>query len=131
VCLKFCKEDADCGSGRCLGGVPCEGAPTDFRICSMPCGPLASDPPTCASGMSCFIFSGEFTSCDCRKEMRGDGAPCKDAHECAPGLMCVGTEGMCRPICRLTGQDCAADRVCTKLIINAKEYMTWGACVPK
>jgi hypothetical protein len=132
ICMHFCKSDNDCNGGRCSREVPCEDKQTGFRVCTQSCDPRGTGVVGCAAGLTCFIFKGEVTSCDCRSSKRvgADGEACTDTEDCQPGLLCVGMGGsrLCRPICRLgSNQDCSG-RTCTKLV--DPDYSTWGACVP-
>jgi hypothetical protein len=136
VCLKFCKNDGECGGGTCTS-VACKGTATGFGTCSLPCDPRTTAGDSCPAGLACFIFTGEIARCDCDSAQRsgGDGASCVDARDCMRGLLCVSTSmsmssgaKTCRPICRLdTPADCKTG-TCTKL--TNPDYKTWGACLP-
>ena len=133
VCMKFCSTDADCGGSRCFAEIPCGAANTGFKICSVTCDPRGPATSGCAAGLSCLVFPNEVTACDCAGPRRVgmDGSGCVDAEDCAPGLICVVTDAepaVCRPICKLADNDCAAGRTCTRLVTPA--YETWGACLP-
>jgi hypothetical protein len=132
VCLKFCKGDQDCGGATCTR-VDCKGTATEFGTCSLPCDPRASAGDSCPLGLTCFIFPGEVTRCDCDSAQRigTEGATCTDAHDCMRGLLCVAMASgakTCRPICRLDQSGECKSGTCTKL--TNPDYKTWGACLP-
>jgi hypothetical protein len=133
VCMRFCNDDAGCpAGGRCFTDVPCGANPTGFRICSQPCDPRGDATQGCAAGLRCFLFPGEVPDCDCLgpRRMGGDGTPCTDAADCAPGLTCVmmAAQRTCRPLCRLDAPDCAPGRTCNALV--NPDFKTFGACEP-
>lgn len=131
TCLRFCSEDALCGTdSRCNTTVPCGSFATAFRICSRPCDPVGNATVGCATGLQCFIFSGETTGCECASPSRigRAGSPCNANDDCLPGLMCVaqGESKTCRPICRLDSPHCASG-TCTRLV--NPDYRVFGACL--
>jgi hypothetical protein len=129
ACLRFCKDDSQCGGGRCSNRVPCGSKTTDFKTCSQPCNPVGEATQGCAAGLHCFVFPGEIADCDCSRSTGVDGTPCQTGTECAPGFTCVKMAGAmtCRPLCRLDAPStCAAGKVCNMLI--EPDFKTYGAC---
>jgi hypothetical protein len=131
VCLKFCKEDGECGGGACAK-VECRGKQTEFGTCSLGCDPRPSATDGCPAGLGCFIFAGEKARCDCEDASRQgeNGAVCKDARDCKRGFLCVASMNakQCRPVCRLDDGLCPSGGTCTKLM--DPDYKVWGACLP-
>jgi hypothetical protein len=132
ACLRLCKDDSECGQGRCNLQIPCGSTVTPYRSCSQPCDPVGPATSGCAAGLSCFVFAGEIPDCDCPggKRSDGDGVPCTNSDTCQAGFLCVSMAGAksCRPLCRLAAPQCEAGRTCTKLI--DPDYQTYGACLP-
>src|SRR5664279_5308573 len=98
----------------------------DFAACSRPCDPTGSGTVGCATGLSCFVYTGETTDCACAG--LGDvGASCtqnsscvgkSDCAGCRTGLSCVvltggaASAGACRPVCSLTSPSCPSGTTC-------------------
>lgn len=133
ACLRFCKEDGQCGGGggKCSNPVPCGNKNTEYKTCSQPCDPVGTGAQGCAPGLSCFVFPNEIADCDCaRPERVGvDGSTCTEGTECAPGFVCVKMTAskVCRPVCRLDAPTtCAAGKTCNRL--TEPDFKTFGAC---
>jgi hypothetical protein len=135
VCVRHCRSDGDCGGGRCNRPIPCTAQPSGFRFCSQVCDPRASAASGCATGQGCFFFAGDVVTCDCPGQGRlaEEGTNCNALADCKPGLICVGmgatgTAAVCRPVCKLSENDCAAGRTCMPL--RNPDFTVWGACIP-
>jgi hypothetical protein len=132
TCLRFCKNDAVCGTGTCSTPLPCMGKMTDFKACSQACNPVGDAQQGCAAGLHCFVFAGELPDCDCAGTLhvKEPGTACTTSEECKPGHLCVSMTGakVCRPICRLDMPSTCTVGTCTKLV--DPDYQTFGACVP-
>lgn len=133
ICRKFCNDNADCSMGTCSRTVFCDGKATAHKFCLRSCDPRSSVSNQCPGNLSCLLFSGEVTACDCPEtRVKVEGQECEFTTECQPGLMCVGAgspKPVCRPICKRSENDCAADRMCAELL-NPK-FEIWGACIPR
>jgi hypothetical protein len=130
ACLRLCTDDAECGEGRCNLPVPCA-PPDSYRWCSQPCNPVGAATGGCAPGLRCFLYAGEIPDCNCPGDRTGvDGTPCVDSDSCQAGFFCVrtGTDGTCRPLCRLDAPSCEGARTCMQLF--NPNYQTYGACLP-
>ena len=130
TCRRACKSDPDCGAQSECGPVNCDSAATPFGACAFTCDPTGGATTGCPTGLNCALFSGDRTTCVCRTGgmMMADGGACTTGADCQPGLICVqrGGASTCRPVCRMQGNDCAADRSCVSL----PDHRTYGACVP-
>jgi hypothetical protein len=128
ICMRSCREDADCPDGRCARPIPCGNTTTGFRVCTIGCDPRGDGTGGCAAGLHCQFFNETTVTCDCRPAgATGEpGAPCDEFGDCRPGLACARVAGVatCRPICKLGGGDCAAGQACA-----ATGHLVWGACV--
>ena len=65
--------------------------------------------------------------------MAEEGTDCTSCADCKPGLVCVGMGrrghgAVCRPVCKLSENDCAAGRTCSQL--RNPDFTVWGACLP-
>ncbi len=131
LCRNFCNNDSDCGQGKCATNLPCMKNPTGFRICTQPCDPTGTATDGCAAGLSCFLFEGETTTCECRAASRigGDAAECADTEDCQPGFVCVrmGARRACRALCKLAAPSCTSG-TCTKLV--DPDFKVYGGCLP-
>jgi hypothetical protein len=134
VCVRHCRTDGECSGGRCNRGIPCGSRDTGYRFCSQPCDPRGDGIGGCAAGLACRLSSGDLVSCECPGPGRAeDGSPCTQLADCRPGLVCVGTGAggtatVCRPVCKLADNDCAAGRTCSQL--RNPDFTVWGACLP-
>jgi hypothetical protein len=132
TCLRFCKDDGQCGSGRCSTPIPCNGKDTEFKACSQACNPVGEATQGCAAGLNCFVFAGEIPDCECSGSVHagGDGVACATSQECKAGFLCVSMGGAksCRPVCRLDAPTTCATGTCTKLV--DPDYKIFGACLP-
>ncbi len=132
ICMKFCKNDGECGEGRCTFDVPCGGKASGHKACTVPCDPRGDGTMGCGSGLRCYLFDNEVPSCDCQQGAgKADGEPCSSVRDCQPGHVCVEMENaarVCRPLCRLSDPVCAPGRTCARLV--KPDYKSWGACLP-
>jgi hypothetical protein len=129
TCLRFCNNnDALCGEQGAYCNVPIQcGITPSFLACSRPCDPTGTATTACATGLACFVYTGDTTDCACAG--LGDiGATCTQnsgcngesgCSGCRAGLSCVvptsstgGTTGTCRPICSLATPICPTGTTC-------------------
>jgi hypothetical protein len=143
TCLRFCNnDDAMCGEQGAYCNVPIQcGTTPPFAACSRPCDPTRTGTVGCATGLSCFIYTGETTDCACAGQ--GDlGAACSQnsgcngeagCAGCRAGLSCVvptgsaaGTSGACRPICALAAPTCPTGTTCHAF--EGSTHLLYGFC---
>jgi len=130
TCRQFCNVDSDCGAGSCNTSVSCNTTSTSLRLCSRPCDPTGDATGSCATGLFCFIYTGEITDCACLDQSRvgAVGVSCTTDENCQPGLMCVDRGGSksCQTICQLSSPKCPTG-TCTRL--TNPDYQVFGACL--
>jgi hypothetical protein len=104
VCRPICEVGGECsGDGQC---APLRGR-DDLGVCVLPvvgetCSVLEQN---CPDGEACYL-SGEGQECVVPGGMVGLGESCAFANECAPGLVCVGSDAensMCLSPCATDG----------------------------
>lgn len=129
TCLRFCTGDASCGEANAYCNVPvaCGSSPA-FHACSRPCDPSATGNGGCATGLACFVYSGDSTDCAC-PGLGTTGAPCTQNAGCSGALGCAGcaaglscviptggdagvSAGVCRPVCKLASPACPSGTTC-------------------
>lgn len=133
ACLKFCKSDADCGSGSlCQGKVPCTVGTTTsltaYHTCTFACDPRGAATTGCPAGLHCFLVDTmDQVDCACTQagQTKVEGQDCTSGTECAPGLVCT---SQCHKACLLAANntDCGAGQTCAALT-NDQIY---GVCLP-
>jgi hypothetical protein len=142
TCLRFCGSDAMCGEQAAYCNVPIQcGNTPPFAACSRPCDPTGTGTIGCATGLSCFVYTGETTDCACAGQ--GDlGAACSQnsgcngesgCAGCRAGLSCVvptgsaaGASGACRPICSLAAPVCPTGTTCHAF--QGSTHLVYGFC---
>ena len=143
TCLRFCNnDDAMCGEQGAYCNVPIQcGTTPPFAACSRPCDPTGTGAVGCATGLSCFVYTGETTDCACAGQ--GDlGAACSqnsgcngeaNCAGCRAGLSCVvptgsaaGASGACRPICALAAPACPSGTTCHAF--EGSTHLVYGFC---
>lgn len=119
TCVRFCNSDSACDDANAFCNLPIPCGTGTFFACSRPCDPTATSNNGCATGLGCFVYSGDTTDCACPGP-GGAGASCMQNAGCAAGLSCVipsGTDagvgtGVCRPVCKLDTPTCPSGTVC-------------------
>ncbi len=142
TCLRFCASDAMCDEQAAYCNVPIQcGNTPRFAACSRPCDPTGTGTAGCATGLSCFVYTGETTDCACAGQ--GDlGTSCTQnsgcngesgCAGCRAGLSCVvptgsaaGTSGACRPICSLATRVCPTGTTCHAF--EGSTQLIYGFC---
>jgi len=139
VCLKFCKNDSDCGpagSGSfCQGNVSCpvDGGvvATAYRTCTFACDPRGAATIGCPAGLHCFVVDTmDQVDCACTvaTQTGTEGQTCTRGSDCAPGLICDRSTTKCQKVCKRVGgssTDCATGQSCTALTNDT----IYGVCL--
>jgi hypothetical protein len=128
-CYAYCRADQDCPMSACnrdAGGGQ--------KVCDVPyvsCHPVIASPPNWGCPLSndgCYLSPSarDVTLCDCPLAANRIGQPCKIAHDCNAGLVCIDPEGgnnyECHQVCSLTGANtCISGSACLSLN-NSTQY---------
>jgi len=95
-CHELCTTVNDqCGDGACQGFLDDMGHPLPYEICLFGCNPLLQN--CAADNEGCYVARGAV--CVVSIGTAGAGEPCQYVNACAPGLICMGYPGVCRPFC--------------------------------
>ncbi len=119
TCLEFCSDDDECGDSNAFCNLPVPCGDRTFFACSRPCDPTVTKDNGCATGLGCFVYSGDTTDCACPGPGL-TGETCTQNDGCAAGLSCVipsgisagSSTGVCRPMCKLEVPACPSGMAC-------------------
>lgn len=136
VCMQRCESSADCAADtQCL--VLNEQDP-DTGICSRNCDMLSPSAPApgfqpCGPGLRCLDFDGPegaTTACIFAGTVAAGGA-CAGAADCGVGLDCEA--GLCRALCELGAEGCAAGARCAPRALATAPVggRSIGVCIPE
>lgn len=131
VCADYGIGGAHCKE-TCTGPDDCPGkrsrcsrtdVETDVMICSSNCDPLGTGSGDCAAGEKCLLGRAADGLLDVNCAAHGGQpflAPCTISADCAPGLICVGTEPnkVCEWLCEVGGTACGEGSSCSSVAGN-------------
>jgi hypothetical protein len=133
-CVKFCRDDGDCGGSGCSRTFP-----GGVKYCDVPivtCNPVTPLGTTGCPGAAqgCYLSTTvpDETRCDCTGAVKENG-DCSASRNCFPGLVCADPSGqsvfICQRACKLTGTKSGCSNnieTCTPI----KGSKTYGFCQP-
>ncbi|MEY4546242.1 MAG: hypothetical protein RL685_2437 [Pseudomonadota bacterium] len=132
-CMQRCTSAAECATGtQCL---VFDEADPDAGICSRNCDMLSPSAPApgfqaCGAGLRCLDFEGpEGATTVCLSAGSvGAGGLCGETSDCGLGLDC--DDGLCLPLCEMSGSGCADGAVCSSRALATSPVggRTIGVC---